>query len=47
MKIIIEIESKKDFHPQTLVDVINDRIGSNADFWARLIGVEPEDDEND
>lgn len=51
MKIIIEIENKYDFDPQEIIDWINEKFylrsfGDNR-FWAKLIGVEEEDDETD
>jgi hypothetical protein len=47
MRIIIEVETKEDIDPNTFVRWLNVFIGGHGDYWAKLIGVESEDDEND
>lgn len=52
MKIIIEIENSKDFSYSNFIEWLNSKleianrdVGTN--YWARYIGTEEEDDEND
>lgn len=52
MRIIVEIENKIDFDPARVIDWLNDQFdtinrGTGDNFWARLLGVETENDEND
>lgn len=52
MKIIIEVENREDFDTDIFMDWLNDQLTDNnmatgSTMWARLIGTEEEDDEND
>lgn len=52
MRIIIEIENKNDFDIDRMVMWLNSELsimntGTGDSFWARFIGIEEENDEND
>ena len=52
VRIIIEIENKNDFDIDRMVMWLNSELsimntGTGDSFWARFIGIEEENDEND